>query len=297
MRLRLFVIGICIWSPVSALAHQPVMDMAPRWQDGYGFQIRHEYYGSASLRSRGDRIANPLGRERFVHKTWLEGVYTFDRAKRITFKLPYIDQMRVKDIGGAGVRQDESGLGDLIIGVPLKRYRNKGANTSNWGITPSIRLPTGKSGGDFPISDGSVDLGLSVSYSAEGYPIPGLPRFKLYQLYDLYYWHNRKGARGMNEGDEVGLDVNIGIHPFHDDQSNTGVFLMWDVSVRAIEAPNAATLTTASGGERIHTGPIIVVYKNNIMFRAEYKFPVYQKTYGVSNARGDEFSVGIGVAF
>jgi hypothetical protein len=27
-------------------AHQPVMDMAPRWSGGYGFQIRYESFGS-----------------------------------------------------------------------------------------------------------------------------------------------------------------------------------------------------------------------------------------------------------
>jgi hypothetical protein len=27
-------------------AHQPVMDMAPRWDGGYGFQVRYESYGS-----------------------------------------------------------------------------------------------------------------------------------------------------------------------------------------------------------------------------------------------------------
>jgi hypothetical protein len=33
---------------ISALvfAHQQVMDMAPRWSGGYGFQIRYESYGS-----------------------------------------------------------------------------------------------------------------------------------------------------------------------------------------------------------------------------------------------------------
>ena len=27
-------------------AHQPVMDMAPRWSGGYGFQVRYESFGS-----------------------------------------------------------------------------------------------------------------------------------------------------------------------------------------------------------------------------------------------------------
>ena len=41
---------------VPAHAHQPVMDMAPRWDDGYGFQLRHERFGSDELMQGSDRI-------------------------------------------------------------------------------------------------------------------------------------------------------------------------------------------------------------------------------------------------
>ena len=46
------------------LAHQPVMDMAPRWSGGYGFQIRNEYSPNVSSTN------------------WFEGVYTRSREKR-----------------------------------------------------------------------------------------------------------------------------------------------------------------------------------------------------------------------
>jgi len=38
-----FILGL-----IGALvfAHQPVMDMAPRWNGGYGFQVRYERFGS-----------------------------------------------------------------------------------------------------------------------------------------------------------------------------------------------------------------------------------------------------------
>lgn len=297
MELRHLVALTCLSLSVPALAHQPVMDMAPRWEDGFGVQLRHESYGSDQLRSGSEEISNPIELDRFVRKTWLEGVYTFERSKRLTFKLPYVDQKRIKNIGGTGVLQDESGFGDIIIAAPFKKYRNNGKNTSNFSITPSIRLPTGSSDGDFPISDGSVDFGLSVSYSAEGYPFAAKPKFKIYQLYDLYYWHNREGKRGMHEGDELALDVNIGVHPYHDNETNLGAFMMWDISARSIGAPHSATLTTASGGDRIHTGPVFVMYKDNVMIRAEYSFPVYENVEGITNSRGDMFNFGIGISF
>jgi len=41
------------------------MDMAPRWDGGYGFQVRFEN-----------------------DNTWYEGVYTFDKSVRVTVKIP-----------------------------------------------------------------------------------------------------------------------------------------------------------------------------------------------------------------
>ncbi len=285
----LILSGLMLLSVTTAQAHQPVMDMAPRWEDGYGFQIRHEFYGSDTLMDGDSEIANPLNLERFVHKTWLEGVYTFDRSKRITFKIPYINQDRTKNIGGAGVKQSNEGIGDLIVGVPLKHYQNKGAFTHNFGFTPSLRLPTGSSSGAFPISDGSTDLGLSFSYSGES------PKF--YSLVDVFAWLNTEGDRNMRAGNTYGMDLNLGYHPYHDDDTNSGLFIMWDVTARYNDKPSAANLTTASGGKRIHTGPLLVLYKDNIMFRTEYKHPVYENTRSISNSRGSEFNIGIGITF
>lgn len=147
-------------------AHQPVMDMAPRWGGGYGFQTRVEHFDD-------------------VTTTWVEGVYTWDKSVRATFKLPYRD----------------GELGDLILGLPLKKYVNDGPKTANWSITPSVQLPTG--------DRGEWDTGVSFSYSSE------TPSF--YQLYDLYTW-----------GDRTGLDINAG---FAFPGKGSGTFALWDVSL------------------------------------------------------------------
>lgn len=152
------------WSSLT-LAHQPVMDMAPRWDQGFGIQTRVEHFDSQTT-------------------NWLEGVYTFDKSVRATFKLPYSNG----EIGG------------LILGVPLKKYTNRGARTSNWSVTPSVELPTG--------SKEDWDAGLSISYSAES------PTF--YQLYDVYALGDRKG-----------IDINAG---FAFPNNGGGQFLLWDVS-------------------------------------------------------------------
>lgn len=270
-------------------AHQPVMDMAPRWADGFGFQVRQEHFGSDELRRESSSAENSLGLERFVDTTWLEGVYTFDRSIRVTVKVPYVDQQRVKAINGSGVAQQRGGLGDIVVGLPLKRYKNKGSMTKNWSITPSIRIPTGSTSGDFPISDGSWDAGLSVSYSSE------TPTF--YQLYDLYYWKQGSGSGGMQSGDSWGLDINVGLHPWHDNDKNTGLFTMWDITALHSGAPNSSNLTLATGGDRVQTGPVLVYYRQSFMARAEFKLLAYERVDGFSVSRGNEFSIALGYVF
>ncbi len=270
-----------------ASAHQPVMDMAPRWEGGWGFQIRNEYRFSNELMRGDSEVSNPFDRERRVNTTWLEGVYTFKRELRLTAKLPWVEQSRVVIENGASVKQTGSGLGDSILGLQLKHYYNREASTGNFGLTPSVRLPTGSTSDDYPVGDGSWDVGVSASFSAE--------TAIFYQFYDLFYWHNTEGDRGIDRGDEIGLDLNIGVHPYHDNRHNRGIFLMGDLSARYESRGNDTAGTT--GGKRLSLGPVLVGYWNNLMLRAEVKFPVYEDLWGTQVAHGTEFNLGIGVAF
>jgi hypothetical protein len=270
-----------------ALAHQPVMDMAPRWKGGWGFQLRHEHYGSDKLLSGDSEADNPLGRDKSVDITWLEGIYTFRREVRFSIKVPYVDQSRTAVRDGAAVTERGSGLGDIVIGMPLKRYTNERSATSNVAVTPSIRLPTGSSSGAYPVGDGSTDVGLSFSASWE--------KADLYQYYDLFYWKNGDGDQGIEQGDEIGFDANIGWHPYHDNLTNTGVFVMLDLSARHEE--RGRDVHGVTGGDRLSTGPVLVWYRGGIMVRAEYKTPLHEKMEGVQVSRGNEFNVGIGFVF
>ncbi len=276
---------LCVSSGASA--HQPVMDMAPRWEDGFGFQLRREYRGSDDLMSGRSDVANPFDLKRRVSKTWLEGVYTFKRERRFTFKVPWVDQSRDVVRGGSLVRETGRGLGDSVLGLQLKRYYNATESTGNFGLTPSLRIPTGSTSDAYPMGDGSWDLGLSASFSVEA--------AHLYQFYDLFYWSNGAGRRGINRGDEFGFDMNLGLHPYHNNLTNTGVFVMLDVSAR-YEGRGRDTAGT-TGGKRLSLGPVLVWYRDNLMIRAEMKLPVYEKVWGTQLSRGTEFSIGVGVTF
>lgn len=270
-----------------AFAHQPVMDMAPRWKDGWGFQIRQEHFGSDDLLSGDSAVDNPLGRKKSVDTTWLEGIYTYRREVRLSLKVPYVTHRRTVVRSSTPVTESGSGLGDIIIGLPLKRYANESSATSNIALTPSIRLPTGSTSDVWPAGDGSTDLGLSLSASWE--------KFQLYQYYDLFYWKNSEGDLGIEQGDEIGFDANIGWHPWHDSLSNTGLFVMLDISARHEQRGRDSLGVT--GGDRLSAGPVLVWYRGGVMLRAEYKTPLYEKVEGVQLSRGNEFNLGIGFVF
>jgi len=281
----LMLVGLIPYGEV--LAHQPVMDMAPRWQKGYGGQVRVEARYSDKVLSGDNKAENPFGRDRRVQKTWVEGVYTLRREVRLTFKLPFVYQTRTAVKNGIVVKQKGSGVGDLILGVPLKYYNNFKGGTYNIGFTPSVRLPTGITSGDFPPGDGSTDVGFSLSYSLE--------TAKFYHFYDLFYWVNNDGISGIDQGDELGFDGNIGIHPFHNNETDSGMFIMLDASVR--HELGGVDRAGDTGGTRLSLGPVIVLYRKNVMFRAEYKLPVYERRHGESVSYGQELNVGIGITF
>ena len=285
--IRLVLVGSSVLIGHFVWAHQPVMDMAPRWEDGYGFQIRQEYRHSDELFSGNSKVDNPLGLESSVNTTWLEGIYTFKREVRLSVKLPYLDQERIVIRNGVAVRETGQGLGDIVIGLPLKSYTNQVSATSNIAFTPSIRLPTGSTTDDFSTGDGSTDYGASFSASFE--------KSDLYQYYDLFYWKNGGGKNGMHQGDEIGFDANIGWHPYHDNQTNKGVFLMWDVSARyEKQGENSVGIT---GGKRLSTGPVFVYYQGGMMLRVEYKYPLYEDVFDTQISHGQEFNFGVGFVF
>jgi hypothetical protein len=111
----------------------------------------------------------------------------------------------------------------------------------------------------------------------------------------LFYWNSGKGDRGIDAGNEAGLDVNVGWHPYHDNVKNEGVFLMVDASLRYHQ--RGQDLQGTTGGRRLSMGPVFVYYREGMMFRAEYKIPVYEDVFGVQVARGSELNIGIGFVF
>jgi hypothetical protein len=283
--------SLCIaLDPAGTRAHQPVMDMAPRWKRGWGVEVRHEARRSDRVKDGDSSAANPLGREQRVNTTWVEGVYAFVPEFRLTAKIPWVDQRRTIARNGTAVKQSGTGLGDVILGAPIKKLLVGPGTLADLAFTPSIRLPTGDTDDGFPAGDGSVDGGVSLTYKRD------ISWF--YQYYDVYYWANGRGKKHINadrDGDEVGFDINLGVLPYHNMESNTGIWLMWDVQARYQDRGSDAD--GATGGVRMSMGPMIMWYRDNLMLHAQYTVPAYEKYNGSQVAYGHELTLGAGITF
>lgn len=154
-------------SPLNA--DQPIMNMMPRWDGGYGFQVRAEHVHRSDLKQGSDVVGRGLSED--LTQLHLEGVYTWDRSIRLTAKLPYVADARREVLGAGGqkVIQHDEGIGDLTLALPLKKYFNLDARSGSWTLAPQLRIPLGKEDDEFEVWDGVWGSGLSLGYETETY--------------------------------------------------------------------------------------------------------------------------------
>ena len=150
-------------------ADQPIMNMMPRWDGGYGFQVLAESIHRSDLKQGDDVVASGYSED--VSILHLQGVYTWDRSVRLTFKLPYIVDAQREVLGSSEqkVVQHDQGLGDLTLALPLKQYFNLAARSGNWTLTPQVRVPLGKADDSYEVANRVWGGGLFAGYETETY--------------------------------------------------------------------------------------------------------------------------------
>lgn len=253
-----------------AHADQPIMNEVPRWNGGYGAQVFQEFRWSSDLMRGSSDVPNP-GKRRYEKRiTHLEGVYTWHKSIRVTAKLPWVQQnRRVMDAAGTVRRERNSGFDDVRLALPLRRYVNQPRHSGHLGVVPQVRFG-GDDGGAFPITDGSTDYGMSVTFEREtsGLKMSG----------DLTVWWEQ--ASGQD--DEWSIDIEIGWN-FHDRGA-----VSWETEY--IEA--------SDGSEWLGGGPTLFWNFNDVVLgRIEYKFALDERVTGTALALGDSVRVGLGVVF
>lgn len=144
---------------------QPIMNMMPRWDGGYGYQVLYEYIDREDLLEGSEVVGK--GWSETIQQLHIQGVYTWDRSIRITAKLPIIlEAERINIVGGVPVVQQDKGVGDLTLALPLKKYFNLMKRTGNWSIAPQIRVPLGSSD-EYDVWDRVWGTGLFLGYETE----------------------------------------------------------------------------------------------------------------------------------
>ena len=131
-----------------------------------GVQAVYEQRSEDDLLLKNDKAGRGL--EEQVDILHMEGVYTWDKSIRMTLKIPYVldAEREVPTKGGAVETQKDSGLGDITLALPLKKYFNLSSRSGSWTLAPQLRLPTSEDD-EYEIYDNEWGFGLGVGYETE----------------------------------------------------------------------------------------------------------------------------------
>jgi len=256
----------------TAQADQPIMNMMPRWDGGYGWQAIHSFDHKGSLLDGTDIVSPGLSLYEEVHKTSFEAVYTWDKSIRMTAKLPYIwDAVRTlpDPMGPGTIRQRSSGWGDLQLAVPLKKYFNKDGRSGSWTFAPGIRIPTGSARGDYTLPDRAWGNGLHLGYETE--------TRRWFFAIGMDFWE-------MHSHDPFEFHANLDLGVNFLDQ---GQFL-WETDFTAED----------DGTRYLKAGPALYWRFNDTLHaRVEWKHTFYDKRGTIDHGRGDTIKAGLGWVF
>lgn len=144
-----------------AQAEQPIFGEMPRWDGGYGLQVIQLFRHQEVRHADHDTTV-----ERATHFTRIDGVYTWDKAIRLTGKLRIIDFASQDNQSNA----EWQGLSALTLALPLKQYFNLDGRSGSLTFAPQIFIPFkgNDAGADYPFNQVGR-AGASFGYETESY--------------------------------------------------------------------------------------------------------------------------------
>jgi len=147
-------------------ADQPIMNMMPRWNGGWGVQGLYEHTHNPRL-LKGRRTVD-ADLEENIHRFHLEGVYTWSKELRVTLKVPFVlDAEREVMRNGERVVERDQGIGDATLALPIKRYFNEDGYSGSWSVVPQVRIPLDFEDDGYEVYDGQWGNGLFLGYEVE----------------------------------------------------------------------------------------------------------------------------------
>lgn len=252
-------------------ADQPIFNEMPRWKGGWGVQLVHEYRHRPDWLAGRQVIAPGLDEE--MHLMHLEGVYTWDKSIRLTAKIPYVvdAQRELLDGTGALVRQKDSGLGDVTLALPLKRYFNLDGRSGSWTLAPQLRLPTAEDD-EYAIFDHQWGTGLSIGYETETYRFIGGASVGIFGLYG-------------DDQPESNASLDLGVNYLFKGMNG---HVKWETDL----------LHEFDGTLSVSAGPSIYLrITDTLHTRVEWKHDFYSRHAGRDHGNDETFKFGIAFVF
>jgi len=264
------LLGVVLSSWVVS-ADEPIMNMMPRWDNGWGLQLIDEYCREGDL-LLGDETAYS-GFTEDVHLLHFQGVYTWDRSIRLTYKLPYVLGARREmpdGLGGKYVEHD-NGIGDATLALPLKKYFNLDGRSGSWTLKPMLCVPL--AGEDnYEIYDNKWGGGLGLGYEFETH--------RLAFVSSASYWDF--------EGDkpsETGFSLDLG-YKFYPLETNSQI--LWETDF----------LYKDNGTETLLAGPAFYWnFNDTTHMRLEWKHDFHDRQGTLDHGNGDRFLLSLGMVF
>ncbi len=249
-------------------ADEPIFNMMPRWDRGWGFQFIQEYRHERDLLL--DRNVKYGGFTEDVHLLHVEGVYTWDKSIRLTAKLPYVLDARREmpdGLGGKRVEHDH-GLGDLTLALPLKKYFNHDGSSGAWTFKPLLRVPLAGDD-DYEVYDDVWGHGVGLGYH-----------------FETEKWEFQAGVSGWlyheDQPFELFSSVDVGRNL---DLMGTHASLLWETDFH-FEDDESMTLSA---------GPAFYWNLNDTThLKFEWKHDFYDRQGVLDHGNGNTFKFGIG---
>jgi hypothetical protein len=258
-------------SVLPVLADEPIMNMMPRWDHGWGLQFVEEYRHEGDLLLGSEKAHSGFTED--VHLLHLQGVYTWDRSIRLTAKLPYVVDARREmpnGLGGKLVERD-NGIGDATLALPLKKYFNLDGRSGSWTFKPMLRVPLAGDD-DYEIYDNEWGGGLGLGYE--------------FEMSDFAFSSSAAAwSFGGDDPSEVHISVDFGYNFL---ASGTNGSLFWESDFHYED----------DGSKTLLAGPAFYWNFNDTSHtRLEWKHDFYDRQGVLDHGNGDVFMLSIGFVY
>jgi hypothetical protein len=257
--------------PTFLVADEPVFNEMPRWSEGWGVQVIQEQRRKRNLLIGKRRLAPNMSE--YASITHIEGVYTWDKSIRLTAKLSYVNDARreLLDAKGRKFVQHDEGIGDLTLGLPLKKYFNLDGRSGAWSLTPQLIVPLDDKD-DYELYNHEWGFGLSTGYATETH------RYLFSTGVGVWHFAGHEPFQA-----NANLDLGLNIQAF-----GSSGHIKWENDF-VLEDDGTRTLTTGVG--------FYWMFTDLVHAKVTWKHDLYDYRGTIDHGNGDALLIGFAIVY